>query len=222
MEMDIPKQYLPLKNSTVLEESLSCFLHHPQIAGVVVALHADDHRWPTLKISSDPRVQNVVGGDSRAHSVAQALERIRSLAEAEDFVLVHDAARPCLGYADLDRLIVAGLAGGDGVILASPVHDTVKQARASDGVREVERTLDRSLLWKALTPQMFRVGVLHEALQFCIENGREVTDDASAVEAIGHRVKMIQGRSDNIKVTRPEDIQLAESILLQVSKSAQS
>ena len=222
MEMDIPKQYLPLKDSTVLEESLSCFLHHPQIAGVVVALHADDHRWPTLKISSDPRVQDVVGGDTRARSVVNALERVVSLAGKEDFVLVHDAARPCLGYADLDRLILEGLAEEDGVILASPVHDTVKQARTSDGVREVERTLDRGLLWKALTPQMFRIGVLHEALRFCIENDREVTDDASAVEAIGRRVKMIQGRSDNIKVTRPEDIQLAESILLQVSKSAQS
>ena len=222
MEMDIPKQYLPLKDSTVLEESLSCFLHHPQIAGVVVALHADDHRWPTLKISSDPRVQDVVGGDTRTRSVVNALERVVRLAGEEDFVLVHDAARPCLGYADLDRLILEGLAEEDGVILASPVHDTVKQVRTSNGVREVERTLDRSLLWKALTPQMFRVGVLHEALQFCIENDREVTDDASAVEAIGRRVKMIQGRSDNIKVTRPEDIQLAESILLQVSKSAQS
>ena len=185
---------------------------------MVVALHADDHRWPTLKISSDPRVQNVVGGATRARSVVSALERVRSLAEKEDFVLVHDAARPCLGYADLDRLILEGLAEEDGVILASPVHDTVKQVRTSDGVREVERTLDRGVLWKALTPQMFRVGVLHEALQFCIENDREVTDDASAVEAIGRRVKMIQGRSDNIKVTRPEDIQLAESILLQVSK----
>lgn len=222
MEMDIPKQYLPLKNSTVLEESLTCFLHHPRIAGVVVALHANDHRWPTLKISSDPRVQDVVGGDTRTRSVVNALERVRSLAGEEDFVLVHDAARPCLGYADLDRLILEGLAGEDGVILASPVHDTVKQVRTSNGVREVERTLDRGLLWKALTPQMFRIGVLHEALQYCIENDREVTDDASAVEAIGRRVKMIQGRSDNIKVTRPEDIQLAESILLQVSKSPQS
>lgn len=220
MEMDIPKQYLPLKNSTVLEESLSCFLHHPQIAGVVVALHANDHRWPSLKISTDPRVQNVVGGDTRARSVVNALERVRSLAEKEDFVLVHDAARPCLGYEDLDRLITEGLGGEDGVILASPVHDTVKQVRTSDGAQEVERTLDRSLLWKALTPQMFRVGVLHKALQFCIENDREVTDDASAVEAIGQPVRMIRGRSDNIKVTRPEDIQLAESILLQVSKSS--
>ena len=222
MEMDIPKQYLPLRNSTVLEESLSCFLHHPQVAGVVVALHASDHRWPSLEVSTDPRVHNVVGGDTRARSVANALERVRSLAGKEDFVLVHDAARPCLGYADLDRLITEGLAGEDGVILASPVHDTVKQVRTSDGVQEVERTLDRSLLWKALTPQMFRVGVLHKALQFCIENDREVTDDASAVEAIGQPVRMIRGRSDNIKVTRPEDIPLAESILQQVSKSSQS
>ncbi len=220
MEMDIPKQYLPLKNSTVLEESLSCFLHHPLIAGVVVALHANDHRWPSLKISTDPRVQNVVGGDTRARSVVNALERVRSLAAKEDFVLVHDAARPCLGYEDLDRLITEGLDGEDGVILASPVHDTVKQVRTSDGAQEVERTLDRSLLWKALTPQMFRVDVLHKALQFCIENDREVTDDASAVEAIGQPVRMIRGRSDNIKVTRPEDIQLAESILLHVSKSS--
>ena len=220
MGMDIPKQYLPLKSSTVLEESLSCFLHHPQITGVVVALSANDHRWSSLKISSDKQIQSVVGGDSRTRSVSHALERVRNLAAGEDFVLVHDAARPCLGYADLDRLITAGLASEEGVILATPVYDTVKQVRTSDGGREVDRTLDRNLLWKALTPQMFRIGVLHEALQFCIENDREVTDDASAVEAIGLHVKIIEGRSDNIKITRPEDLQLAESILQQVGKAS--
>ena len=220
MGTDTPKQYLPLKNSTVLEESLTCFLCHPQIAGVVVALSANDHRWASLEISSDKQILNVVGGDSRTQSVRHALDRVRDVAGGEEFVLVHDAARPCLGYADLDNLITTGLASEGGVILATPVCDTVKQVRESAGGWEVDRTLDRSLMWKALTPQMFRMEVLHEALQFCIENDREVTDDASAVEAIGVHVKIIEGRSDNIKITRPEDLRLAETILQQVSKSS--
>ena len=220
MGMDVPKQYLPLNNSTVLEESLSSFLSHPRIAGVVVALSANDRGWSKLEISSDKSIHTVVGGHSRARSVHNALDRVRSLAGADEFVLVHDAARPCLGYADLDRLICQGLADEVGAILATPVCDTIKQIRITDDIREVDQTVDRTHLWKALTPQMFRIQVLHRALQACIENNQEITDDASAVEAIGLRVKIIEGRSDNIKITRQEDIQLAESILRHIRKSA--
>lgn len=220
MGTDVPKQYLALSNSTVLEESLSCFLHHPQVSGVVVALSAHDSGWSRLNVSSDRPIHTVVGGDSRAQSVRNALDRVRSLAGADDFVLVHDAARPCLDYADLDRLICQGRAEDAGAILATPVCDTIKQVRDHGEDREVDRTVDRARLWKALTPQMFRIRVLHEALQACIENDHEVTDDASAVEALGLRVKIIEGRSDNIKITRPEDIPLAESIMHRVRKSA--
>lgn len=222
MGMDTPKQYLPLKNSTVLEESLSCFLRHPQVAGVVVALSAHDREWSGLKISSDRSIHTVVGGHCRAQSVSNALDRIRGMAGANDFVLVHDAARPCLSYADLDRLICKGLTDEVGAILATPVCDTIKQTRTSDDGWEVDQTLDRTHLWKALTPQMFRIGVLYKALQVCYENSQEVTDDASAVEAIGLRIKIIEGRSDNIKITRPEDIQLAELILQSICKSPQT
>ncbi len=144
------------------------------------------------------------------------------MAGANDFVLVHDAARPCLSYADLDRLICKGLTDEVGAILATPVCDTIKQTRTSDDGWEVDQTLDRTHLWKALTPQMFRIGVLYKALQVCYENSQEVTDDASAVEAIGLRIKIIEGRSDNIKITRPEDIQLAELILQSICKSPQT
>ena len=213
MGMDVPKQYLSLNNITVLEASLSCFLHHPQVAAVVVALPVRDARWSKMKVSSNRCIHTVEGGPSRAQTVLNALETVHGMAGTDDYVLVHDAARPCLDYSDLDRLICAGLASETGAILATPVCDTIKQVRSTGDDREVVQTVDRSSLWKALTPQMFRVPVLDEALRSCLKDSRVVTDDASAVEAVGHRVNIIEGRSDNIKITRPEDIRLAESIM---------
>lgn len=213
MGMDVPKQYLPLGDATVLEASLSCFLHHPRVTAVVVALPACDERWSGLKVSSDRCIHVAEGGPSRAQSVLNALETVQGMAGADDHVLIHDAARPCLDYADLDRLISEGIADETGAILATPVCDTIKQVRSTGDFREVVQTVDRSRLWKALTPQMFRIRVLDEALRSCLRGSLAVTDDASAVEAIGRRVKIVEGRSDNIKITRQEDIRLAESIM---------
>ena len=213
MGMDVPKQYLPLGGATVLEASLSCFLHHPRVTAVVVALPACDERWSGLKVSSDRCIHVAEGGPSRAQSVLNALETVQGMAGADDYVLIHDAARPCLDYSDLDRLISEGIADETGAILATPVCDTIKRVRSTGDFREVVQTVDRSRLWKALTPQMFRIRVLDEALRSCLRGSLAVTDDASAVEAIGHRVKIVEGRSDNIKITRQEDIRLAESIM---------
>lgn len=211
--MDVPKQYLPLGDATVLETSLSCFLHHPRVTAVVVALPACDERWSGLKVSSDRCIHVAEGGPSRAQSVLNALETVQGMAGADDYVLIHDAARPCLDYSDLNRLISEGIADETGAILATPVCDTIKRVRSTGDFREVVQTVDRSRLWKALTPQMFRIRVLDEALRSCLQGSLAVTDDASAVEAIGHRVKIVEGRSDNIKITRQEDIRLAESIM---------
>ncbi len=213
MGMDVPKQYLPLGGATVLEASLSCFLHHPRVTAVVVALPACDERWSGLKVSSDQCIHVAEGGPSRAQSVLNALETVQGMAGANDYVLIHDAARPCLDYSDLDRLISEGIADETGAILATPVCDTIKRVCSTGDFREVVQTVDRSRLWKALTPQMFRIRVLDEALRSCLRGSLAVTDDASAVEAIGHRVKIVEGRSDNIKITRQEDIRLAESIM---------
>lgn len=220
MGTDVPKQYLPLQSSTVIEASLSCFLRHPQIAGVVVALHAEDHRWSDLNISSNKLIHTVVGGKTRALSVNSALNKVTEMSVSNNFVLVHDAARPCLSYSDLDMLIQQLQQDEVGGILATPISDTVKQARGADTNLEVSKTVDRVHLWKALTPQMFRVAVLQRALNFCFENNIEVTDEASAVEAIGLSVKLIEGRSDNIKITRPEDFDLAESIKRYLNESS--
>lgn len=209
----VPKQYLSLKNSTVLEASMSCFLRHPQIMGLVVALHAEDSRWPNLKISTDKSIHSVVGGETRAESVFLALNKVIEMSESNDFVLVHDAARPCLSYSDLDLLIQKLQQDEVGGILATPISDTIKQATRINTILQVNKTIDRTSLWQALTPQMFRIEVLHKAFNFCFKNNIGVTDEASAVEAIRQSVKIIEGRSDNIKITRPEDIHLAESIL---------
>lgn len=209
----VPKQYLQLQNSTVLEASLSCFLRHPDIVGVVVALHENDNMFSKLEISSDKPIHTVVGGDTRAHSVNVALNKVKKISAKNDFVLVHDAVRPCLSEADLDLLIHQLQDDEVGGILATPISDTIKQAKQNCADLEVSNTVDRTHLWKAMTPQMFRLDVLHKALNYCFDNNLKATDEASAVEAIGLSVKLIEGRSDNIKITRPEDLHLAELIM---------
>ena len=188
-------------------------MHHPQIAGIVVALHANDCRWSNLNVTADKPVYTVVGGDTRAQSVRNALQKLIEISAPQDFALVHDAARPCLRYTDLDRLIQA-LQGDDvGGILALPVRDTIKRASRIDGNVTVDETLERVGLWNALTPQMFRVKVLQKALDHCLARALVVTDEASAVETLGLPVKLIEGSGDNIKITRPEDIELAAAIV---------
>ncbi len=209
----IPKQYLPLQDATVLEASISCFLRHPRINAVIVALHANDQTWKDLRIATHKSIHAVIGGATRAQSVNTALSRLTELSQANDFVIVHDAARPCLNYADLDRLINKLLQDEVGGILAVSVDDTIKRARRGNNSIEVESTIDRTHLWRALTPQMFRVWVLRKALNYCLQNNIKVTDEASAVEAIGLQVKLLEGRRDNIKITWPQDMTLAASII---------
>ncbi len=205
----LPKQYLPLCGRAVIEHSLSLFAGHPQIAGIVVVLSADDAHWAQLKLPSSTQIHTTVGGAERPDSVLAGLDKLKTIARDTDWVLVHDAARACLSRHLLDELI-SGLRNDPvGGLLAIPATDTIKQAK--EGC--VQATLDRDILWQAQTPQMFRLGELQHALANALKAGRKVTDEASAMEQAGHAPRLIQGSVDNLKITRADDLALAEMIL---------
>ncbi|MFR0672453.1 2-C-methyl-D-erythritol 4-phosphate cytidylyltransferase [Enterobacterales bacterium AW_CKDN230030176-1A_HGKHYDSX7] len=204
MAADRPKQYLRVAGRTVLEHTLACFLDHPALLGIVVSLADHDPYWPQLACATDGRIRRAAGGRERADSVLNALQVLQEQGAAdEDWVLVHDAARPNLARSDLDRLLSMLADDPVGGLLAVPARDTLKRAGA-DG--RVSATLDRSTVWQAFTPQMFRLGMLHRALADCLVAQVAVTDEASAIEWSGQAPRLIEGRGDNLKVTRPEDL----------------
>ncbi len=212
----VPKQYLPIEDATVIEHSIKCFLQHPNISGVIVALHAQDQYWHELDVSKHEKIHTVIGGNTRAESVNKALLELENQTlEKDDFVLVHDAARPCLHYSDLELLINQLKDDEVGGILAAPVSDTLKKSNTEGFVKE---TLEREKIWRAFTPQMFRLKYLSNALHHCIENNIVITDEASAIEAQNLPVKLVQGRSDNIKITQSEDLALATAVLKKMNQ----
>ncbi|HEK0907951.1 2-C-methyl-D-erythritol 4-phosphate cytidylyltransferase [Pseudomonas parafulva] len=205
MAADRPKQYLQLGRQTILEHSLDCFLDHPTLKGVVVSVAEEDPYWPGLRCANDPRIQCAAGGRERADSVLNALLLLHAQGAADDdWVLVHDAARPNLARSDLDKLLSELADDPVGGLLAVPARDTLKRA---DATGRVSATVDRTTVWQAYTPQMFRLGMLHRALAECLVADVAVTDESSAIEWAGHAPRLIEGRSDNIKVTRPEDLE---------------
>ncbi len=212
MGSTLPKQYLPLAGRPVIAWTLDTLLHHPLIDGVVVAISGEDEWWPEVaaSLAAVKPLRVTTGGAERCHSVLNGLETLRQHADSTDWVLVHDAARPCLAVADLDRLISELADDPVGGLLAAPVRDTLKQADSSG---RVATTIDRSRLWHALTPQMFRLGRLRDALNTALARGLLVTDEAAAMEAAGFAPRLIEGRADNVKITRPEDLALAEFYL---------
>ena len=205
-----PKQYLSLVDKTVIEHSLDCFLRHPQISKVIVALNPRDVIWPTLPISQHEKINTVIGGDCRAASVLNALLHLQGIVQADDWVLVHDAVRPCLQPADLNKLMMALHEHPVGGLLGAPVADTLKKI---DFHGNVSATLSRENIWRALTPQMFRYGKLLAAMQVALAAAQSITDEAMAIELTGESSLMIEGRRDNIKITYPDDLSLAEKIL---------
>jgi 2-C-methyl-D-erythritol 4-phosphate cytidylyltransferase len=216
-----PKQYLPLtKHASVLECTLACFVDHPLVAGIVVAVAADDAQWPTLSVARHPRVHAVTGGAERADSVRNALDYLRSRGDVAgaDWVLVHDAARPCLSRRVLDDLIATLHDDAVGGILALPVSDTVKQASGEN----IEKTLDRRALWLAQTPQMFRVDMLQQALAAALKAGAVITDEASAIEWAGYAPRLVTGEARNLKITHSDDLALARFYLSQDALDASS
>ena len=208
----IPKQYLTLLGRPIIAHTLTTLLEHPCIAGAVVAVDAADRWWPGIAaaLATAKPVLTATGGAERCHSVLNGLKVLRGQALPQDWVLVHDAARPCLRETDLDRLLGELSDDPIGGLLAAPVRDTLKQA---DTTGRSETTVDRSRLWHALTPQMFRLQPLHDALRSALARGLLVTDEAAAMEAAGFSPRLVEGRADNLKITRPEDLALAEFFL---------
>ncbi|MGF1747333.1 2-C-methyl-D-erythritol 4-phosphate cytidylyltransferase [Vibrio cionasavignyae] len=210
MQADKPKQYLPIFGKTILEHTVIKLLAHPQVSKVIVAVSENDPYYPKLDIASHPAVLRVSGGKERADSVLSAVNWVQA-SEPEAWCLVHDAARPCVSLDDITTLIQQVVPNTVGGILATPVKDTMKRANTES---EIDHTVDRNGLWHALTPQLFSVKVLHAALSDALKNGAMITDEASAIERLGQSPILVEGRSDNIKVTRPEDLALAEFYLL--------
>ncbi|MFT5718172.1 MAG: 2-C-methyl-D-erythritol 4-phosphate cytidylyltransferase [Oleiphilaceae bacterium] len=206
MSVDRPKQYLKLADQTILEHTINCFLSHSAFQTVVLGLSKDDQYWAQLPLSNDSRIQVFMGGAERVDSVLNGLAFISDRAKPNDWVWVHDAARPCLSHADIDKLICALEANNDGALLAVPVHDTVKRVNERFNV---ETTVDRKGLWRAMTPQVFRFSQLKQALEQSLEDHVRVTDESSAIEYMGGAPFLVQGSDRNIKVTHPSDLKVA-------------
>lgn len=204
-----PKQYVALAGRPLLWWTLERLAACEAIGGLVVALAADDAHWPDLRELSGKPVLTTVGADERSGSVLSGLRALPATVGAGDFVLVHDAARPCLREEDVERLIEQGTAAG-GALLAAPLRDTLKLA---DAQARVAATEPREARWRALTPQLFRRGELTAALERAERDGVAITDEAMAMELAGHRPLLVEGAESNIKVTTPADLALAEYLL---------
>ena len=205
-----PKQYLPLLGRAILQHTLERLGHYPRLRGLVVGIAADDAYWPTLSTEIPNLLTTYVGGVERAQTVLNGLRALETYAAPDDWVLVHDAARPCVRHTDIDALLAAVAGHADGGLLALPLSDTVKRA---DHNGCVEETVARAGLWRALTPQVFRLAALSDALESAMRAGIEITDEASAMEYSGARPRLVHGHADNIKITEPEDLALAELFL---------
>lgn len=212
MQAATAKQYLTLCGKTVLDHTLTRLMSYHRFSKVVVATSKEDTIWPTTSWATHSTIINAKGGQDRAHSVLNGLIALQSFAKPDDWVLVHDAARPCITHADLDYLIEQLSADAIGGVLGAPVRDTMKR---TDHNHRIIKTEEREQLWHAFTPQMFRFSVLFDALKKGLDKHHTITDEASAVELTGMQPKMIAGRMDNIKITYPGDIELAEFYLQQ-------
>ncbi|NMH60310.1 2-C-methyl-D-erythritol 4-phosphate cytidylyltransferase [Alteromonas ponticola] len=214
MQAGKPKQYLEIAGKTILEHTLNALMAHPLVNHTIIAAHPDDTILPTLPFYKKSWLSVVQGGSERAHSVLNAVSTLPETAWA----LVHDAARPCLSVDDIGKLLALmkdeSVAGG---ILATPVRDTMKRAHPTKS-QIVSHTESRESLWHALTPQLFKAGELTHAIQAGLTSGTLITDEASAMEAVGHQVKLVAGNPANIKITHPEDLPLAAFYLSQLAQ----
>lgn len=206
---DVPKQYAMIDGRPLLSWTLERLAAHPRIAGLAVVLAAGDPYWPGLDKPAGTPLITADGGATRADSVLAGLAALPDTVGAADFVLVHDAARPCVRADDIERLIALGAPAGGG-LLAAPLRDTLKRA---DPAQRVEATEPREARWRALTPQLFGRQALSVALTAARAAGVEITDEAMAMERCGRHPLLVEGADDNIKVTTPADRALAEFLL---------
>lgn len=211
MQAELPKQYLPFIDKTIIEHTLDRLLSHPDIAGAVVVLNAADKYWANLNYQAQSSKPLIIakGGVQRHHSVFYGLEKLCSDMNQDCYALVHDAVRPLVTIKDLSQLIETARQHSSGALLGAPIADTIKQQNSEGNINQ---TISRAGLWRAFTPQVFKASLLMDALKFVIENQLKITDDASAVEAIGLKPKLVLGSVENIKITLPEDLMLARQI----------
>ena len=207
---DKPKQYLPVSGKTILRHTLEKLHNIPWLESIVVAVQPNDQYFDQKDYSDLKRLRITEGGSSRAESVYLGLESIKDSIADNDWVLVHDAVRPCVSIKDIENLKASLTVQDDGGILASPVRETVKRVNAENKILE---TVDRSDLWLAATPQQCKIVLLHDSLSRAFERNGTVTDESSAMEMSGYSMKVVQGSADNIKITHPEDLALAKLIL---------
>ncbi len=210
-----PKQYLPLRGRPLILHTLERIGSHPWIEGLLVGLAPHDPFWSALasEVSRLPKILGTYeGGAERADTVLNGLKALTGRAQAGDWVLVHDAARPCVRRQDIDALIAGAFGRADGALLAVPISDTVKRV---DEAGNVVETAAREKLWRAVTPQLFPLGRLKAALEQARKEGARITDEAAAIERAGGHPRVVAGHPDNIKITLPEDLALAEFLLAQ-------
>jgi 2-C-methyl-D-erythritol 4-phosphate cytidylyltransferase len=202
MQIDLPKQYIAINGKKILEYTLSTLLNYPKFKKCVVVINKKDKYWSNLQLSS-PHLLVALGGEERCHSVFNGLLALKAFAKKNDWVLVHDAARPLLHQSDINKLIMYLDKHPVGGLLGHPIKSTIKYLN-----NQQFETLDRKKLWEAVTPQMFRYHWLVDALDSVIKKNQLITDEAHAIELFGQQPKMIEGRTDNIKVTDKEDLNL--------------
>ncbi|OCY29067.1 2-C-methyl-D-erythritol 4-phosphate cytidylyltransferase [Acinetobacter pittii] len=203
------KQYQYIQNTTVLEHTVRCISQLP-LNGYVLAIGTQDTFAQTLAFQDIDKAHFCMGGAERVHSVLNALNHLLTFADENDWVLVHDAARPCVTIECLNALVEQAIESNHSAILAIPVRDTLKQVRVDN---YINKTVSRDSLWQAQTPQIAKIGKLKKAIEYALENNIAITDEASALEYMGETVQVVMGRSDNIKITYPDDLELARLIL---------
>ena len=208
-----PKQYLKINDETILEHTVQRLLSHKKISKIILALSDDDDYFLQTTLVNNPNVFRVSGGEERVDSVLNGLLEVDN--QKFPWVLVHDAARPCVTHQDIDQLIEQCLSQNAGGLLASPVVDTIKQCQRVGSVPEVSSTIDRSQLWHALTPQMYKTSELKQAIEQAQSKGMPITDESSAIEHAGLPSLLVSASRENIKITQPEDLALAAFYLEQ-------
>jgi 2-C-methyl-D-erythritol 4-phosphate cytidylyltransferase len=214
MGVDKPKQYISVSGKTILQHTIDCFINRDEIEAVVVAISNNDEYWQTLSISKHEKIIKAPGGVERYHSVLNGLHSLSNKADANDWVLVHDAARPCLNQSAIDRLIIQLREHEVGGILALPCKDTMKR---ENGANQIIETVDRVNLWHAQTPQMFRYEKLLSALENVISKNTSVTDEAMALEIAGYQPLLVMGHPENVKITNKDDLEFLELYLDKVT-----
>ncbi len=212
MQAECPKQYLEINNQSVLAHTTYRLLSHPKIAKVIIVVSDEDEYFAETDLANNPNIIRVSGGKERVDSVLNGLKSVD--VEKNPWILVHDAARPCITHNDINKIIDECIKSNCGGLLAAQVVDTMKQSNLKSSNR-VGQTIDRSHLWHAFTPQMYKTSELRKSIESALQQGLDITDESSAIELAGLPSLLVLGRRDNIKITRPEDMALATFYLQQ-------